>query len=158
MQRLGIAGALALAAVIAPLGALAQSSGLTGRWHWNPSQSTSTPGETPPRDVLLVIGSASPAHVHWELTIIDPNGGRHVQSFDGSGDGKPAAVTGAPPGTAGKLTVSGTSYEADYTNPDGSSDRSTCTLSPDGKTLTCRGADSDGKGHSVPYTDVYDRQ
>lgn len=158
MQRLTLAGALALVAVSAPLAASADSPGLVGRWHWNPSQSSSTPGEAPPRDVLLVIQSASPARMQWELTIVDPAGARHVQSFSGSGDGKPAAVSGAPPGTTGALTVSANSYEAVYANPDGSSDRSTCSLSPDRQMLTCRGTDSDGKGHSVPYTDVYDRQ
>lgn len=158
MQCRMIAGALALAAIGLSVAAHADQPGLAGRWHWSPSQSSSVPGEAPPRDVLLVIQSASPAHIQWELTIIDPKGGRHVQSFSGGGDGKPAAVTGAPPGTTGALTVSATSYEAVYSNPDGSSDRSTCSLSADGKKLTCRGTDNDGKGHSAPYTDVYDRQ
>jgi len=158
MQCRMIAAALALAAAGASFGARADSPGLVGRWHWNPSQSSSVPGEAPPRDVLLVIESASAAHMQWQLTIVDPNGGRHVQSFSGSGDGKPAAVSGAPPGSTGALTVSATSYEAVYANADGSSDRSTCSLSADGKKLTCRGTDSDGKGHSAPYTDVYDRQ
>ncbi len=158
MRRRVIAGALALAAASAPFAARADSPGLAGRWLWNPSQSSSTPGEAPPREVLLVIDSASPAHVQWELTIIDPAGGKHMQSFSGSGDGKPAAVSGAPPGTTGALTVTATSYEAVYSDPDGSSDRSTCSLSADRRKLTCQGTDSDGKGHSAPYTDVYDRQ
>jgi len=158
MQRHGIAGALALAAISAPFGAQADAPGLVGRWHWNPAQSSSTPGEAPPQDVLLVIESASPAHLRWQLTIVDPTGGRHTQSYDGSGDGKPAAVSGAPPGTTGALKVTGNSYEAVYTNADGSSDRSSCSLSPDRQKLTCRGTDSDGKGHSMAYTDVYDRQ
>lgn len=153
-----IAGLLALAAIGAPLAARADSPGLVGRWHWNPSQSSSTPGEAPPTDVLLVIESASPAHVQWQVTIVDPRGGRHMQSFSGSGDGKPAPVSGAPPGTTGALTVAATSYEAVFANPDGSSDRSTCSLSADRRKLTCRGTDSDGQGHSAPYTDVYDRQ
>ncbi|HXZ00084.1 MAG TPA: hypothetical protein VEI03_08790 [Stellaceae bacterium] len=158
MQRLVIAAALALAAVSAPLSTRADAPGLVGRWHWNPSQSTSVPGETPPRDVLMVIQSASPARVQWELTIVDSAGARHVQSFSGSGDGKPAPVSGAPQGTTGALTVSATSYEAVYSNPDGSTDRSTCSLSADRQKLTCKGTDNDGKGHSAPYTDVYDRQ
>jgi hypothetical protein len=159
MHRLLTAGALALAlAAAAPLAFGADAPGWVGRWHWNASESTATPGEVPPRDVLLVIESVSPAHVQWNLTIIDSAGGRHEQSFNGSGDGKPAAVAGAPPGTTGAITVTATAYEAVYTNTDGSSDRSTCSLSADGKKMTCRGTDSDGKGHSVPYTDVYDRQ
>jgi hypothetical protein len=158
MRRSRIAIGLALAVLAAPLAAHAQSSGWVGRWHWNAALSTKTPGEEPPRDILLVIQSASPAHVQWSLTIVDPAGGQHQQSFSGGGDGKPAPVTGAPPGTTGALTVTATRFDAVYANPDGSSDRSNCTLSADQRKLTCAGTDSDGKGHSMPYTDVYDRQ
>lgn len=158
MRARAIALALALAALAGPLAARAQSSGWVGRWHWNAAQSTAVPGEVPPRDITLVIESASPAQVRWSLTIVDPAGVRHQQSFSGSGDGKPAPVAGAPPGTTGSLTVTATRFDSVYSDPDGSTDRSSCTLSPDGRRLTCRGADSDGKGHSVPYTNVYDRQ
>ena len=101
MRARAIALALALAALAGPLAARAQSSGWVGRWHWNAAQSTAVPGEVPPRDIALVIESASPAQVRWSLTIVDPAGVRHQQSFSGSGDGKPAPVAGAPPGTTG---------------------------------------------------------
>jgi hypothetical protein len=152
---------LALAGLVAGLGTLpalaADASPWVGRWHWNEAESSKTPGEAPPREIVLVIQSASPAHVQWTLTITDPSGGQHQQAFNGSGDGKPAPVAGAPAGTTGTLTVTATRFDGVYANPDGSSDRSSCTLSADARKMTCRGTDSDGKGHSMPYTDVYDR-
>jgi hypothetical protein len=148
---------LAIAGLGAPL-ALAADGPWAGRWHWNEAESTKTPGEAPPRDITLVIESATPAHVQWSLTITDPTGAQHQQSFSGSGDGKPSPVGGAPAGTTGALTVTPTHFDSVYSNSDGSADRSSCTLSADRRKMTCRGADSDGKGHSIPYTDVYDRQ
>jgi hypothetical protein len=158
MQRRMVAAALALIAYGAQTAAGAESSPLVGRWHWNAAQSTATPGEPPPREVLLVIESASPAHMQWSLTLVDAAGGQHKKSFSGTGDGKAIAVSGAVPGTMGAFTVTATAFDSVYTSPDGGSDRSTCSLSPDGRKLTCRGTDSDGQGHSTPYVDVYDRQ
>jgi len=74
-----IAGALALAAVSASFAVHAESLGLEGQWRWNRVQSSSpAPGEAPPRDVLLVIESATPTRVRWELTFVDAAGGRHT--------------------------------------------------------------------------------
>jgi hypothetical protein len=44
-----------------------------------------------------------------------------------------------------------------YSNPDGSSERALCSLSGDGKTMTCHGTENDGKGHTLDYTDIYER-
>ena len=157
MQRRMLA-ALALVAIGASPALSAESSPLVGRWHWNPAQSTVTPGEPAPRDVLLVIESAEPAHMHWTLTLTDTADTQHKKSFNGSGDGKRVAVSGAVPGTTAAFTVTPNTFEADYRSPDGGSDRSSCALSPDGQKLTCRGTDTDAQGHGMPYVDVYDRQ
>jgi len=159
MQRRMIAAALALAALGAGSAVGADSSPLVGRWHWNASQSSpSSPGEPVPRDVLLAIDSAEPAHLHWTLTLTDAVGAQHTKSFDGTGDGKRVKLTGAVPGTTAAFTVTPVGFDADYASPDGGSDRSSCALSADRRKLTCHGSETDGQGHATPYVDVYDRQ
>jgi hypothetical protein len=158
MQYRMLAAALALVALGARPGTSAESSPLVGRWHWNPSQSTMTPGEPAPREVLLVIENAEPAHMRWKLTLTDAAGVQHQKSFDGSGDGKRITVSGAVPGTTAAFTVTPNTFDADYRSPDGGSDRSSCALSADRQKLTCRGTDTDGQGHATSYVDVYDRQ
>ena len=158
MQRPMTAAALVLAATGGRPALSADSPALVGHWHWNAAQSSATPGEPAPRDVLLVIDAAEPAHLRWTLTLTDAAGGQHTKSFNGSGDGKRVAVSGAMPGTTAAFTVTPNTFDADYKSPDGGSDRSSCALSPDRQKLTCRGSDTDGQGHATPYVDVYDRQ
>jgi hypothetical protein len=81
-----------------------------------------------------------------------------VQSFNGTGDGKPVPVTGSPDASTGAFTVTAATLDSVYTNRDGSTDRASCSLSADRKKMTCRGTESDGKGHSASYVDVYDRK
>jgi hypothetical protein len=147
-----------LAALVASAAVAAEPAPFVGEWHWNGAASVGAPGEQKPRDVVLSITSADAAHVAWRLTMIDENGQRHEQSFSGTGDGKSVAVTGNATGSMAAFTVTPTALQAVYTYPDGAADRSTCALSADRKTMTCHGVESDGKGHTAPYTDVYDRK
>jgi hypothetical protein len=158
MQRRMVAAAIVLIAIGARPALSAEPSPLVGRWHWDPSQSTATPGEPAPRDVLLVIEIAEPAHIKWTLTLTDAAGTQHKKSFDGTGDGKRVAISGGAPGTTAAFTVTPNTFDSDYRSPDGGFDRSSCALSADRKKLTCNGTDSDGQGHATPYVDVYDRQ
>jgi hypothetical protein len=152
-----IAAVLALAVVGAATAARADSPLFVGKWHWNPTESTTAPGDPLPRDVVLNIIGADKAHVQWSVTTIDNKGAQTVKSFAGTGDGKPGPIAGDP-GTTGAFTLAGTTMESVYTSADGGVDRSTCSVSSDRKKMTCRGTESDGKGHSANYTDVYDRQ
>jgi len=136
----------------------ADSGQFVGQWHWNRTESSVAPDEPLPRDVVLKISSAEAARVQWTLTTVDSRGEQHVESYTGAGDGKPAAIAGGPAGTTGAFTLIGDALEGTYTNQDGSSDRSSCTVSADREKMTCRGTESDGKGHSMNYVDVYDRQ
>ncbi len=150
MVILGVGAAASVAA--------AEPSPFVGEWHWNKTASISAPGEPPPREVVLTITSADAAHVTWRLTMIDEKGERHVQSFSGTGDGKSAPVAGTSDGSMGAFTVTATLLDSVYTYPGGASDRSSCSVSADRKTMTCRGIESDGKGHFAAYVDVYDRK
>jgi hypothetical protein len=95
--------------------------------------------------------------VQWNLTGTDAKGERHAQSYSGTGDGKPGPVSGAPDGTMAAFTVTATSMTAVYTNRDGGTEHTTCTVAADRKKMICQGTDSDGKGHSSSFRDVYDR-
>ena len=128
-----------------------------GEWHWNKGESSVIPGEPLPREVVLRIASATPARVQWTLTRTDADGSQHTESFAGSGGGQPGPITGAPD-TTGAFTVTASTLDASYQSKDGSTDRTSCTLSSDRRKMTCRGAESDGKGHSMNYVDVYDRR
>ena len=146
----------AIIAAVASMAMAADNGGFIGRWHWNKALSTAAPGEPLPKDVVLTITSATPAKVEWSLTRVDGDGSQHVESFSGTGKGQPAAITGGD-GSMAAFTVTEHAMGSSYTNPDGSSERALCSLSADGKTMTCHGTESDGKGHSLDYTDVYER-
>jgi hypothetical protein len=157
-NRVAVAAAIVLAGCSVALIARAEANLFVGEWHWNKAESSGLPGEPPPRDEVLTIGSADMARVQWTVTTVDAQGQQHTETFTGTGDGKAAQIPGAPEGTMHAFTVTGHSLEALYTSKDGSSDRSSCELSKDGKKMTCRGTESDGKGHSANYVDVYDRK
>jgi hypothetical protein len=155
MRSRALAGLLL--AVSAGVAAAAGGSPFVGSWHWNRAASESPPGEPQPNAVVLNITHADTRRVDWRLTITE-NGQHAVQSFTGSGDGKPVAVEGRSDGSTGAFTVTATTLDSLYAYPDGASDRASCTVSPDGKRMTCRGVENDGKGHTAAYTDVYDRK
>ena len=157
MRNRLIAAALALAVSGAAIAARADQPLFVGKWHWNPKESSTAPGEPLPRDVVLNIASADKARMQWSVTTIDAKGAQTVKSFAGTGDGKPGPIAGDP-GTTGAFKLADTTMESVYTSADGGTDRSTCSVSSDRKKMTCRGTESDGKGHSANYTDVYDRQ
>lgn len=151
-----------IAGVLAPLAfaATALAAGpapFVGEWHWDKARSLSPPGEPQPRQVVLTITRADPTRVAWRLAMTGDNGEQHQQSFNGTGDGKPVAVAGSGAGATAAFIVTQTTLDSVYTYPDGATDKSSCSLSADGRTMTCRGTENDGKGHTAPYTDVYDR-
>jgi hypothetical protein len=133
------------------------SSPYVGKWQWNQAQSTLVPGEPPPRGIVLNITSIGGNRITWTLTATDPSGQPHTENFDGPSDGTPTKVGGVGNGGTASFTVSGGVLKAVFNGPDGGSDSWSCGLSADQRKMTCRGAESDGKGHSQPYTDVYDR-
>jgi opacity protein-like surface antigen len=142
----------------AAVAAAAEPSPFVGEWHWNKAASTGAPGEPQPREMVLAITSADTARVAWTLTTTEGNGERHVQSFDGPGDGKPVPIPRSTDGSTGAFTVTATTLDSVYADRDGDTDRASCALSADRRQMTCRGSESDGKGRSAAYVDVYDRK
>lgn len=154
--------AIAVAAVLAPAAApaaLAQSSSFVGSWHWNRTDSTSlVSNETTPQDVVLSVAAAEPGRVQWTLTALDAKGNAHLQSYSGRGDGSAAQVAGAADGAMAAFTVTATAFRGVYSNRDGSSERTACALTSDGRKMTCDGTEIDAKGRTRNYVDVYDRR
>lgn len=138
-------------------GAKADSAAFVGQWHWNKAQSTSVPGEPAPKEILLNITELSGGKLKWILNEVDPEGAKHSESFDGRSDGTASAVMGAGAPTTASFTLAGDSFSGVFKSQDGSGDNWSCTLTPDGRTMSCKGTEFDGKGHSAPYTDVYNR-
>jgi hypothetical protein len=150
---------VALALCGAASAARAQSTPFVGQWRWNKAESSGmAPGETMPNDVVLAIAAADPARVQWTLTAVDAKGETHVQSFSGPGNGGSAPITGSPDGAVGSYTVTPTSVQAVHTSRDGSVERTSCAVSTDGRKLICHGTESDGRGQTRNFQDVYDRR
>lgn len=153
-----IAAFVVLAGSGAAFAAHAEADLFVGHWQWNRAESTPIPGGAPPKELILNIIRADPARMQCTVTVTDNKGQKHVQSFMGTGDGKAAPLIGAPPGTQESFKVTATAIETRSTSGDGGSDHATCKVSGDHKKLTCRGVESDGKGHTTNYVDVYDRR
>jgi hypothetical protein len=158
LSRRALVASLAWALTGSIIAALAQTPSFAGNWRWSRAKSTIAPGEPVPNDVVLAIAAADAGRVQWTLTRVDAKGGTFVETYSGTGDGKPAPVTGAAPGTMARFTVTPTTLTSAYAYGDGSAERATCTLSPDGRVMTCAGSDDDGKGHTSSYRDVFERQ
>jgi hypothetical protein len=137
--------------------AQADPASFVGRWHWNRAQSSLAPGEPAPKDIMLNITDAASGRLKWTLTQVDPAGQQHIQSFDGPSNGTPTKLIGTDDGTTAGFTLAGDSLTAVFKGPEGESDSWACTISPDQRKMSCKGTESDGKGHSMSYTDVYDR-
>jgi hypothetical protein len=138
-------------------GAKADPAAFVGQWHWNKAQSTSIPGEPSPKEIQLNITELSGGKLKWVLNEVDPEGGKHSESFDGRSDGAASAVMGAGAPTTAAFTLTGDTLSAVFKSQDGAADNWSCTLAPNGRTMSCKGTEADGKGHNAPYTDVYDR-
>ena len=142
---------------LAAFGAHADPSQFVGNWHWNRAESSTVPGEQPAQDIRLNITELSGGKLKWTLNAVDPAGQRHTESFDGKVDGTPTPVAGAGGQTTAAFTIAGDRLSAVFRSPDGGSDSWSCSLAADGRKMSCKGMESDGKGHNADYTDVYDR-
>jgi hypothetical protein len=134
--------------------AWAQDSPFVGRWHWNPAKSTLPPGEPTPKDVVSEISKADAGAVSWSVTIVTPDDQQHVVTFEAEPGGAAKPITSD---TTASALLADEALQATFNGPAGQSDTQTCTVSADRKQMTCKGAVTNGKGHSANYVDVYDR-
>jgi hypothetical protein len=152
----------ALVALVLAVGAStarAQAPPLVGEWRWNPTESTTAPDDPAPRNLVLAITAADPAHVQWTMTGTDAKGRRKVQSYEGPGDGRLAPVNGGPDGTMAAFTISGSAMTITYTDRGGRvREQTSCAVAAGGHRMTCQGNLLDGLGHAVSFRDVYDRR
>ena len=90
MRNRPIVAGILILTTCASVTAAAEPGPFVAEWHWNKAESTSAAGEAMPREMVLNITSADPAHVVWTLTAVDDKGVRRVQSFTGAGSRSPA--------------------------------------------------------------------
>jgi len=143
-----------LCVALAATAAWAENSPFVGRWHWNSAQSTLPPGEPAPKDLVSDISRADANSVTWSVTIITPDDQSHVVTFQAGINGEPQRLS---PDTTATARLTADTLQATFTGPTGRSDAQTCTVSPDGQTMTCKGVVTDGAGQKASYVDVYDR-
>jgi hypothetical protein len=139
---------------LAVVPALAQTSSVVGRWHWNRSQSTVPPGEPVPNDLTVEISRADATHLKWSLTTVPAQGQPNEEAFDAPANGEFYPVSAD---TTAAFRLSGGKLEATFKGPSGESDAQTCTVSADNKKLTCEGVLGEPGGKTTRYVDVYDR-
>ena len=134
--------------------ALADSSSLVGRWHWNRAQSTMPPGEPVPTDLTVDITRVDSTHVKWTLTVLAEQGRKNVEAFDTPANGEFYPVSSD---TTAAFHLGESSLQATFKGPSGETDSLTCTVATDRKQMTCKGTLVDGQGRTTSYADVYDR-
>jgi class 3 adenylate cyclase len=112
------------------------------------------PGEPVPNDLTAEFARADCSHLTWSVTIITPQGRRHVETIDVAPDGKFYPISSD---TTGAFRLTGDALHATFKGPTGQSDAVRCTLSADQKVMTCSGVLNEGNGRTANYLDVYDR-
>jgi hypothetical protein len=150
----GTAAMIGLCAALAASPTWAASSPFIGQWHWDPGQSTVPPGESAPSALTTEFVSVADGHVVWSVTIVPLHGRPYVETFEVPADGE-AYPIGSD--TTASLRLAGDTLHVTFEGSAGQSDAFTCTLSPDHRTMTCRGVLDEGNGQTTSYVDVYDR-
>jgi hypothetical protein len=153
-RRRAIKAVTALCAALAASPAWADCSPFVGQWHWNRAQSMMPPGEPAPNDLTTEFVRADRSRLMWSVTIVTPEGGHHVETFDVTPDGKFRPISSD---TRAAFRLTGDALQATFRGPTGQSDAVTCSLSADRDVMTCRGVLNEGTGRTATYVDVYDR-
>jgi hypothetical protein len=155
MNRLrSITVIMGLCAVLTATSAWAESSPFVGRWHWNRAQSTLPSGEAAPNDLISEISRADRTYVTWSVTIVTPDGQRHVVTFDAADNGEFVRISSD---TTASARLAGDTLQATFKGLTGQSDVQTCSVSADRRQMTCEGVLTDGNRRTASYVDVYDR-
>jgi hypothetical protein len=155
MSRLpGMKLVIGLCAALAASSAWADCSPFVGRWHWNRAQSMMPPDEPVPNDLTTEFFRADGSRLMWSVTIVTPEDGHYVETFDVTPDGKFHPISSD---TRAAFRLTGDALQATFSGPTGQSDAVSCTLSADQRVMTCKGMLNDGNGRTANYVDVYDR-
>jgi hypothetical protein len=94
-------------------------------------------------------------HVRWTTTTSDGSGQATAEAFDEPANGEFYPVS---EDTMVALRLAGDALQATFRSASGETDALSCTVSPDGRRLTCNGSIGDPNGKPTPYVDVFDRK
>lgn len=144
----------ACAAIMLPAAVLAQTSPFVGQWRMNMAMSKAPPGETPPKSVVTDIERVDPLHVRWTMTVVDAQGQTDKTTFDLPANGEFYPISDD---TTAAIRLNGNSLQANFRSADGQTDQLNCTVSTDGRAMTCNGQMSQQNGGMASYVDVFDR-
>ena len=157
MNRIrGITVVMGICAALVASSARADGSPFVGRWRLNRAQSKLPPGGPVPNDLTSEISRAD-SRVKWSVTILTTDlatEARHVETVEAAADGESHPISSD---TAVACRLAGDRLQTTFKGRAGQSDTQTCTLSADGKQMTCSGALTGRDGETVNYVDVYDR-
>jgi hypothetical protein len=155
MSGLGIAKTVVgLCIALVAGSALADSSSLVGRWHWNRAQSTMPPGEPAPNDLTVEIFRVDSTHVKWSLTVLAPQGRKSIEAFDTPANGEFYPVNSD---TTAAFRLGEDFVQATFKGWSGETDTLMCSVAANRRKMTCKGVLTDSEGRTTNYLDVYDR-
>jgi hypothetical protein len=150
-----VIGLCGLCMIVTAGSALAEGSPFMGRWHWNQALSTLPAGEPVPGDMMAEFSRIDQNHVRWSITVTNEQGQPTMRSFDLPPNGEFYPISGD---TTASVRVTGTTLQAEFKGPSDQSDTLTCTLTQQGKEMSCNGEVTGEDGKKVSYVDVYDRR
>lgn len=133
------------------------NSGSNAKGVWKLDTAKSDFGQAPkPKSMRLVVTEDTPTALKWHITGTAADGTAIHESFSGAVDGKSYPLPGDPTASSVAYTRNGDEVDGTMTMKDGSTMKSTITMSNDNKTMTVQ---SGGNGPNGPMkiTEVWNR-
>ena len=125
-----------------------------GLWRLNVAETHYPPGIKITGNDMNVTTDDGATLQYSETVTMD--GTAMTQAFDGAYDGKPRPIAGGQ--TLAFRHISATTYGAVRHNADGEAvEHSACTISADGKRMSCRVSAFPPKGKPVKFIEVFDK-
>jgi hypothetical protein len=136
-------------------GSNASGSNASGTWVLNPAKSNFN-GMPAPKDVKLTIDEKGDS-LKYDVSGTGPDGKPFHESYDGTMNGKPVNVVGAPTSSTASFTKTADGVTGEYKSDHGPM-KLHSSVAPDGKTLNVEWTATDKDGKPVSWTEVYDKQ
>ena len=154
-MKAGLAICVALM-TLAATAAYARPPSLVGKWHLNPKETETLPGEEAPAELVMAITKDDGKAFEWTVTVRMADGAAGSTSFSGAIDGKPYPIAGRP-GSTSSFT-----WQPDGTLKQVSEQKAgfvveVCEFSNGMKKMECSARQTDMKGRVNTYVESFDR-
>lgn len=144
-------------AFLGAFGVAQETNSNSAKGVWKLDTAKSDFGQAPmPKTMRLVVTEDTPTALKWHITGTAADGTMMHESFSGAVDGKSYPLKGDPNTSGVAYTRNGDEVDGIMTMKDGSTMKSTITMSNDNKTMTVQ---SEGNGPNGPMkiTEVWNR-